>query len=41
MMVDGEWNIHHGKRVKVKASCMIIEVVCITTVSALTEAEAD
>ena len=25
MMVDGEWNIHHGKRVKVKAPCMFID----------------
>lgn len=24
MMVDAEWNIHHGKRVKVKAPCMFI-----------------
>ena len=25
MMVDAEWNIHHGKRVKVKAPCMVID----------------
>ena len=25
MLVDAEWNIHHGKRVKVKAPCMVID----------------